>query len=658
MSIPASAHARAVHSTVMQAKAARAPLSVIERSWTRCLEDYHLDPARNLPVECVDSGQLRERLDAQGSLLDVAKHEMANLYRQLAGDQLAVLLTDHEGVILHVVGDPAFTRSPVGSALREGSIWSEERQGTNGMGTALAEGAAVVVHRNEHFFAANTQLSCTASPIFDSAGRLVAALDVSSQSELPQQHSIALVRMAAQMVENRDFLNRFAAAITLRFHSRGEFVYTLGEGMLAFSPEGRLLAANQSALVQLGGHELGELLGRRFDDLFSGTLDDIVSRSLANTLHPVPVFGVLQGTPRFFAVAQAPAEAARHYLRRSVDEAEDRAPGSLPRAGREAEDDLVARSGFGDPVVAEQLARARRVLDRDVPILICGETGSGKEVFARALHRASTRAEGPFVAVNCAALPESLVESELFGYKSGAFTGAGREGRRGKIVQASGGTLFLDEIGDMPIGLQAKLLRVLEDREVYALGAETPVRVDIQIMSATHCDLGRMVEEGRFRKDLYYRLLGLTVILPPLRERRDRPALVRRVLAEEAGGDMPQIEEEALAALAAYHWPGNLRQLRRVLRVVCALAAGGRVRRSHLPPEVLAFGPTPSCADKRDEGQPLNAIESAERDALLEALSRLRWNVSRLAVELGVSRNALYRKMKRLRIPERAAPGT
>jgi transcriptional regulator of acetoin/glycerol metabolism len=308
-------------------------------------------------------------------------------------------------------------------------------------------------------------------------------------------------------------------------------------------------------------------------------------------------------------------------------------------------------------VVSEHLARARRVLDRDVPILVHGETGSGKEVFARALHRASARAEGPFVAVNCAALPESLIESELFGYKSGAFTGAGREGRRGKIVQASGGTLFLDEIGDMPIGLQAKLLRVLEDREVYALGAEAPVRVDIQVMSATHCDLWQMVEEGRFRKDLYFRLLGLSVSLPPLRERRDRPALVRRMLAEEAGGEMPEVDQDALDALVAYHWPGNLRQLRRALRVVCALAGDGRIRRPHLPPEVLAAQPASVESDARTETQRLNTIESAERDALIEALSRARWNVSRLALELGVSRNALYRKMKRLRVPERASPG-
>jgi transcriptional regulator of acetoin/glycerol metabolism len=656
MTLAAHVHARAVHATVMQARAAGAPLSVIERSWTRCLDEYHLDPERDMPVECVDPEQFRERLDAQGSLLDVAKHEMASLYRQLAGHQLVVLLTDHEGVILHVVGDPVFTRSPAGIALREGTIWSEERQGTNGMGTALAERAAVVVHRNEHFFAANTLLSCTASPIFDSAGRLIAVLDVSSQSELPQQHSIALVRMAAQMIENRDFLNRFGNAVTLRFHSRGEFVYTLGEGMVAFSPEGRVLAANQSALVQLGSRELGDLLGRRYDDIFAGSLEDTVARSLANTLHPVPVFGVLQGNPRFFAVAQAPAEAARHYVR-SLGNERDEARASDRRSERRRDDEAPERLELGDPVVAEHLGRARRVLDRDVPILVHGETGSGKEVFARALHRASARAEGPFVAVNCAALPESLIESELFGYKSGAFTGAGREGRRGKIVQASGGTLFLDEIGDMPIGLQAKLLRVLEDREVYALGAETPVRVDIQVMSATHCDLWQMVEEGRFRKDLYFRLLGLSVSLPPLRERRDRPALVRRMLSEEAGGSMPEVDQDALDALVGYHWPGNLRQLRRALRVVCALAGGGRIRRAHLPPEVLAAQPATAEGEARADGQRLNAIESAERDALVEALSRVRWNVSRLALELGVSRNALYRKMKRLRVPERATPG-
>ena len=650
----ALAHTRAVHATVHHAKASNAPLSVIERSWIRCLEDYHLDPAMIRPPEIVDSATLRERADALGSLLDVAKHEMADLFRQLSGDRLAVVLTDHEGMVMHAVGDASFMHSAAGAGLREGAIWSEERQGTNGMGTAAKERATVVVHRNEHFLAANTLLSCTASPIFDSTGRLVAVLDVSSRSELPQQHSMALISMAAQMIENRDFLNRYTSAVSLRFHSRAEFVYTLGEGMVAFSPEGRVLAANQSALVQLGLRDPAELVGRRFEELFSSSLEDMVARSLANTLHPVPVFGLGRGTPRFFGVAQAPAAARRYPFA-----APAAAPAATEGRRKPASTSLLDSLQLGDSVVAAAISRARRVLDRDVPILIYGETGSGKEVFAKALHEASQRASGSFVAVNCAALPETLIESELFGYKSGAFTGAGREGRRGKIAQANGGTLFLDEIGDMPLGLQAKLLRVLEDREVYALGSEVPVRVDIQVVSATHCDLRAMADEGRFRKDLYFRLMGLAVTMPPLRERGDRAALVRRLLEEESGRPSPEIAAPALALLEAYDWPGNLRQLRRVLRVATALAGDAAITHEHLPAEIVAAErkATNDTAVTRPEAT-LNPIEAAERDALIEALTRKRWNVSGLAQELGVSRNTLYRKMKRLSVPERATPAS
>ncbi len=205
-----------------------------------------------------------------------------------------------------------------------------------------------------------------------------------------------------------------------------------------------------------------------------------------------------------------------------------------------------------------------------------GETGSGKEVFAKAMHRSSERAGRPFVALNCASIPETLIESELFGYKAGAFTGAARDGRRGKIFLANGGTLFLDEIGDMPVHLQARLLRALEEREVLPLGGDEPIKVDIRLISATHCNLTEKIKTGEFRPDLYYRLHGFALTLPPLRERGDRRELIRRVLAEEAEGSPIEIDEAALDRLDRYSWPGNLRELRNVLRTVLALREGQR----------------------------------------------------------------------------------
>ena len=215
-------------------------------------------------------------------------------------------------------------------------------------------------------------------------------------------------------------------------------------------------------------------------------------------------------------------------------------------------------------------------------MLLCGETGSGKEVFARAVHEASPHASGAFVAVNCASLPETLIESELFGYRAGAFTGAVRSGRRGKILQADGGTLFLDEIADMPLELQARLLRVLDERQVTPLGTEEVMPVDFQLISASHEHLPSRVREGRFREDLYYRLAGVELQLPPLRERSDRRELMRRLLVAE-GGAQATLTAEAERALLEHPWPGNIRQLCHVLRTAAALADGQPIAREHLP---------------------------------------------------------------------------
>jgi len=285
--------------------------------------------------------------------------------------------------------------------------------------------------------------------------------------------------------------------------------------------------------------------------------------------------------------------------------------------------------------------QVRRLLEKDIPFMILGETGTGKDVFAKAVHGAGPRRDKPFMAINCASIPETLLESELFGYRPGAFTGASRDGSRGKIVQADGGTLFLDEIGDMPIQLQARLLRVLEEREVIPLGGETPIKVDIRLISATHQDLQKHVRNGGFREDLYYRLHGVSLIMPPLRDREDRLALIQHLLdAEDDNAGRVAIEPQALKVLDAYHWPGNIRQLRNLLRVLVGQCESDLIRLTDLPPELFmgdgeTIGPGPA-----------NPLDVAERDAILRELESGHWNVTRVASRLSVSRNTLYRKMK------------
>jgi transcriptional regulator of acetoin/glycerol metabolism len=301
--------------------------------------------------------------------------------------------------------------------------------------------------------------------------------------------------------------------------------------------------------------------------------------------------------------------------------------------------------------MATNISSAKRVMERNVPIVLCGETGTGKELFAKAIHLSGSRARKPFVAINCASIPESLIESELFGYKAGAFTGASKDGACGKIFQANGGTLFLDEIGDMPIALQARLLRVLEEREVLALGASTPVKLDIRLISATHCDLKKKIEQHEFREDLYYRLQGLTVSLPPLRERDDRIGLIKHLLARECDdGATVSIDADLLDFFDHHRWPGNIRQLCHLLRTMIALREFDVLTIDDLPPD-YAIEPRAALLDAADNVA-RNPLENAEREALIHELEHHGWNISTLAKQLKMSRNTLYRKMRRLDISD------
>ncbi|MBS0417281.1 MAG: sigma 54-interacting transcriptional regulator [Proteobacteria bacterium] len=310
-----------------------------------------------------------------------------------------------------------------------------------------------------------------------------------------------------------------------------------------------------------------------------------------------------------------------------------------------------------DPQMLRNVRSAYRIADSGVSVLIQGPTGSGKEAFAHAMHLVSRRAERSFVAVNCAAIPETLIESELFGYKAGAFTGARKEGMRGKILQAAGGTLFLDEIGDMPLTLQTRLLRVLEEQEIMPLGSETAIKVDLHVIAASHRNLREMIANGTFREDLYYRLNGITLELPALRDRADKERVIHHALAAETGNGRPAaIEMDALQRLVAYPWPGNVRELRNVIRTALAICEGGVVRGIDLPREIresesnigAAMVPVSSVAET---SSPVNPLRAAERAALVRVIAECHGNMTRAASQLGMSRNTLYRRMKRHAIP-------
>jgi sigma-54 dependent transcriptional regulator, acetoin dehydrogenase operon transcriptional activator AcoR len=614
---------------------------------------------------------LRELVDRNQSLYTHALPVMETLHAQIVDTQSMVLLTDNHGVILHSLGDSDFVEKANRVALCPGVSWAEADRGTNAIGTALVDGQPTVVHAEEHFLHANRILTCSCAPIVDPFGRTIGALDVSGDTRGFHKHTLALVRMSAQMIENHLFSNQFADAIRVHFHARAEFIGTLFEGLAAFAPDGAFLSANRSALFQFG-QPLAELQRQPFDALFGQPFARLLQQitrapgeSILLTL-PSGVRVVARGeyaAPRYVAPAQdfagsasrAPhVNGARHASRTAEAPPSIATPIATPLATLETLD-------TGDAQVAAILRRVAKLRGRDIPILVLGKTGTGKEWLAQAIHYDSPRRAAPFVALNCASLPDTLIEAELFGYEDGAFTGAKKRGSIGKIVQADGGTLFLDEIGDMPLAQQVRLMRVLQERTVVPLGGTRPIPVDLRIVCATHRDLRAMIEAGTFREDLYYRINGLSVTLPALCERSDLAALVTRMLAMQPDSErLPQrVSAAVLARFAQCRWPGNLRQLANVLRTASIMAEGTQqIELDDLPEDFLqdcvdvgARGLAPSPAAGGGHHDDVRAaparMEDWQTSLIARTLARLDGNVSAAARELGLARNTVYRYLRR-----------
>ncbi|MGC2459775.1 MAG: sigma-54-dependent Fis family transcriptional regulator [Steroidobacteraceae bacterium] len=620
---------------------------VVRASWDRCINTYSLDPQESKRPNTVEPADLQARRERLGVVLAIARIEMEGLGKLMEHSEYSIMLTDRDGVILSYVGDPGFSATARRCGFREGVMWSEREMGTNGMGTCLMTQRSILIHRTDHFLEQNTQLTCSAAPIFDMRGQLLAALDISGASSHTQTHTLALVDMAAQNVENRVFLAACREFHLLRFHRCAEFVSTPGEGVLAFDDQGIVRGANRGALKLLGLRDHESLCGQRVDRVLDTSFGALVQLSARHGFRPEALSASL-GERRWFATVHAPAEPMR---RASVIAPATATPATAPLAAENRGSLDYLHSA--DRAMMHNVDILRRVVDRDISVLLLGETGTGKGYCARAIHNASRRADKPFVAVNCAAIPENLIESELFGHKPGAFTGATREGSMGRILQANGGTLFLDEIGDMPLPLQARLLNVIEDREVMPLGGNKVVSVDVRILSATQRDPVDLIARGLFREDLYYRLNGITVRMPPLRQRTDCADLIRKLLQSETGsGTAVDIDPALLERLARHSWPGNVRQVRNVVRTMLALRTSDRLTLDDFSEDWLGGGaaaPTPSSkvqhTDLDAHGE--SVLSGAERDALRRTLEGCQWNVSAAAARLHISRRTIYRKMHR-----------
>ena len=604
------------------------------------------------------SGPELEQLRAEHStLIEVAQRLMQRLHAMVHGSGFMFMLTDRQGCILHMLGDTEQMKDARALGIAPGAYLSERSVGTNAIGMAISDRQPVQLTAEEHFINSFRRWTCSAAPIMSHSGEVLGTLSLMGRHRLVHQHTLGMVVAAVHSVE-QELLHRAATdALQAALDDLDAVIESAPMALLTANSQGYVARTNQPMCALLGVRPQ-ELMGRPLDGLIKGRpdlWDDLhAGRRVAD--EEVDVRGVPQ-RGRFLLTA-SPITASPEGTRGMVF-----ALRSINRVYRIVNryTGMCAYHSFSDIIGQSAPLRravefAQQVASSPSTVLITGESGTGKEVFAQAMHNASNRHDASFVAVNCGAIPETLFESELFGYEDGAFTGARKGGRPGRFELANGGTLFLDEVGELPLDMQVKLLRALQEGCITRVGGQRSIPIDVRIIAATNRDLKQRVEEGAFRQDLYYRLSVIPLRIPPLRERKeDIPLLVRYFLhskAQKLHKDVPPLDDDTHQLLLRYEWPGNVRELENFIektvnldgRILLDVKDEAEFRRRYLSPAAIATPATPPPPDAPCAPAPTTLAE-LERCAIDRAVETCP-SMAAAAKALGISRNTLYLKCR------------
>ncbi|EHQ88351.1 sigma-54-dependent Fis family transcriptional regulator [Desulfosporosinus youngiae] len=600
----------------------------IYRSWQRSLE-YHVDHSLVSHQDILTSARLSERRDSQESLIRASEPVLPYIFSLLGSTNYTVLLGDNEGYIIEAVGDAPFMSKAQKVNLSPGASWREEVRGTNAIGTALRENAPMSVFGWEHFVHDNHFLACWAAPIQNSQGLPLGVLDISGEANPDRQKILNIAMMGASMIEKN--LRLFELENQLKFYQEGSRLASslLQQGFLTIDHNGIITSINSYG---------ARLLGRKQEDIIG---------KLAGEVFSTPKGWILNGHSLNLHLKDSTGKEITSHLNQVFNEA-GQSIGAVGTLQIKKETPLSNSLWIGNSQLSQRtLARASKISSTHSSVLIHGESGTGKEIISRTIHKLSSRSQGPFVALNCASLPASLIESELFGYVDGAFTGARRGGKPGKFELANKGTIFLDEIGDMPLNVQVALLRVLQEKEVSRIGDTKALKIDVRVIAATHKDLSALVSAAQFRLDLYYRLKVVTLELPPLRERsediRDLVPYFIDKTCKSLGLPPLGIQEDVYTYLLAHSWPGNVRELENCIESMVALADGPILTTADLPDEILQ-----SVENTQASTEPL--LDQQTKQAIIYALNQTKGKIAPAAKLLGIGRNTLYRKIKDLEI--------
>ena len=618
----------------------------IQRSHERCIQ-LGVEYSRIYSSIILRDEALRKRMEDNRELIITAGPFMEQLHNFVKGSGFFAILTDGEGCILNVIGDEDVLNVAFTLEMVPGAFMGEEHIGTNAMGTAIAEGTPVQVSEEEHFVTAYHQWTCSAAPIRDSHGKVIGTLDLTGSSSLVHSHTLGMVVAAVNAIEHMLKIKDINSKLVVAKNSIETIIDSITAGIFTVGPKGYIKTVNKT-VVDMLGYTQEEMVGMKIYDILEGWSG--IKESVGKRIHYLEEESYIKGKNNkvHTALSAYPIldkDGKMQGVVCIIKELKRMRKLANKMIGKQAIytfDNIVGRCDRFERIISY----AKKIADSPSTVLITGESGTGKEVFAQSIHNFSSRREEPFVALNCGAIPRNLIEAELFGYEDGAFTGAKRGGHLGKFELADGGTLFLDEIGEMPIDMQTRLLRVLEEGTLFRVGGNKEIEVNVRIIAATNKDLKKEVEKGAFRKDLYYRLNVLPLKLLPLRERKeDIVLLIDYFMISKAlklSKTPVTLPTQVVERMINYPWPGNIRELENRIEHII-----NTQNYSFIWDYSEQISTTPHYPSFNVEEEKLDDIERKHIEFIL---MKYEANISSAAEALGIGRNTLYRKMKKYNI--------
>lgn len=624
----------------------------IRRSHQRC-DEMEIGRDRLYSKRILEGTALFDRLADHQTLIGTAEPFMNQLYDFVKGTDFFALLTDQDGCILSIFGDESILSEAFSYKMMPGAFMDEASIGTNAMGTALAEQMPVQVSGNEHYIEAYHKWTCSASPIRDTIGNIIGVLDLTGYSEQVHPHTLGMVVAAAKAIERMLQIQVYNEELKMAKLYNDTIIDSISAGILTADQDGTVKTVNHF-VPELFGYSTKEIKSMKVWQLFEGWEQVLAASSAQRGISDEEVVVNSRKNKLKLNLSTYPIidHQQRHIetilIFKDVKKVRKLANRIMGRKAVYTFDKIIGENTH----FIKAVDFAKKVADSRSGILLFGESGTGKELFAQSIHNHSDRREEAFVALNCGAIPKSLIEAELFGYEEGSFTGAKASGNPGKFEIADGGTLFLDEIGEMPLDMQTRLLRILEEGTVSRVGSTKEFVVDVRVIAASNKNLQEEVEKGNFRKDLFYRLNVLPIYLPTLRERKDDIPLLIEFFTERLSKRLNkrplQLSEEQLRQLQAYDWPGNIRELENYIELMINTESVPELT-SHPTTDAVTKKRLPILSDLslQETDVPLSEIQ---RRHIIRTLGKYNGNISMSAKALGIARNTLYRNIETFKI--------